>query len=144
MSAPPDAPVLLFDGDCAFCNGCVRWLLRHERRPRYRFAPLQSAAAAPLLATHGIAGGDLSSMVVLDGGKVYLKSAAALHLLRETRWPWPLLRVFAVLPRPPRDAVYDYVGRHRYRWWGRAASCVLADAACQSRLLNPQTNAVHP
>lgn len=130
-------PVLLFDGECAFCNGCVRWLLKHERSPRYSFAPLQSAAALPLLAAHDVAQGDLSSMVVIDGGQLYRKSDAALHLLRETHWPWRSLRVLAVIPRVLRDAVYDFIGAHRYRWWGRAEHCVMADPAWQSRLLAP-------
>lgn len=131
------APVLLFDGECAFCNGCVLWLLKHERSPRYSFAPLQSAAALPLLAAHGKAQGDLSSMVVIDGGQLYRKSDAALHLLRETRLPWRMLRVFAVIPRVLRDAIYDFIGAHRYRWWGRAEHCVMADPLWQSRLLEP-------
>lgn len=131
---PGTVPVLLFDGECAFCNGCVRWLLAHERRPRYYFAPLQSSAAAPLLKLHGIVNGDLGSIVVIDEGKCYLKSAAALHLLRETRWPWRMLRVFALLPRVLRDAVYDFIGARRYRWWGRAESCIVADPSWQARL----------
>lgn len=135
MTAGPGVPVLLFDGECAFCNGCVLWLLRHERRARYRFAPLQSAAAAPLLAAHGIAPGDLGSLAVIDGGRLYRKSAAVLHLLRETRWPWRLLGIFALVPRALRDVAYDYVGAHRYRWWGRAESCLVADPAWHSRLL---------
>lgn len=135
MTFRVNVPVLLFDGDCAFCNGCVRWLLRHERRSRYYFAPLQSAAAAPLLAEHGIAAGDLSSLAVVDGGRVYRKSAAVLHLLHEAHWPWRLLRVFALVPRALRDAAYDYVGARRYRWWGRASTCVVADPAWRSRLL---------
>lgn len=127
--------ILLFDGECAFCNGCVRWLLRHERSVRYRFASLQSSEAVTLLTVHGIMSGDLASLVVIDGGKLYRKSEAVLHLLRDVRWPWPALRIFALLPRPMRDAVYDYIGAHRYRWWGKAESCVIADPALRSRLV---------
>jgi predicted DCC family thiol-disulfide oxidoreductase YuxK len=128
-------PVLLFDGHCAFCNGCVRWFLRHERRPRYHFAPIQSDVAAPMLARFGVAPGDLTSFLLIDNGRLYRKSAAALHLLRDTRWPWRALRVFALVPRVLRDAAYDYIGARRYRWWGRAESCIVADPAWQSRIL---------
>lgn len=131
--------VLLFDGDCAFCNGCVRWLLRHERRPRYRFAALQSAAAQPLLARFSVPPGDLGSVLVIDHDGLHRKSGAILRLLPELRWPWPLLRVFALVPRILRDAAYDYVGARRYRWWGRAKSCVIADPAWHGRVLNPSS-----
>lgn len=135
-----DAPVLLFDGECAFCNGCVRWLLQHERRPRYYFAPLQSDVAAPLLEKHGIPEGELSSLVVIDGSRMYLKSAAVLHLLRETRWPWRMLRILVLVPRVLRDAVYDFIGARRYHWWGRAESCVVADPAWHTRVLGSGTD----
>lgn len=131
----PDAPVLLFDGECGFCNGCVRWLLQHERRPRYRFAPLQSAVARQLLAGHAVAPDDLSSLLVLDSGRLYRKSAAVLHLARELRVPWPALRILLWLPRSLRDAVYDYIGARRYRWWGRSAYCAAASPAWHARFL---------
>lgn len=130
-----ELPVLLFDGECAFCNACVRWLLEHERRPRYYFAPLQSSVAAALLEEHGITLSDLSSLLVIDEGKLYRKSAAALHLLRGAHWHWRIFRVFLLVPRTLRDAVYDFVGARRYRWWGRAKSCIVADPAWRSRLL---------
>lgn len=131
----PEEPVLLFDGDCAFCNGCVRWLLGHERRARYRFAPLQSAAARRLLEGHAVAPGDLGSLLVLDGGRLYRKSAAVLHLARELRAPWPALRILALLPRALRDAAYDYIGARRYRWWGRSVYCAAATPARRARFL---------
>lgn len=127
-------PVLLFDGDCAFCNNYVRWLLKYERRTRFYFASLQSTVAAPLLIAYGIAPGDLSSLVVIDRGMFYRKSSAILHLLQEMRWPWRLLGVFALIPRGARDVVYDYIGARRYRWWGRAESCVIADAGLGVRI----------
>lgn len=139
MSDAPDAAVLLFDGDCAFCNGCVRWLLRHERRPRYHFAALQSEAAQPLLARFEVPSGDLGSVLVIDRGRLYRKTAAVLHLLSELRWPWPLLRVFGLVPRGLRDALYDGVGARRYRWWGRATFCVIADPAWHDRVLTPSS-----
>lgn len=137
-----DVPVLLFDGECAFCNGCVRWLLQHERRPRYYFASLQSEVAVPLLEEYGIDQGDLSSQVVIDGGRLYRKSTAILHLLHEVRWPWRMLRILVLVPRILRDAVYDFIGARRYGWWGRAKSCIVADPALHSRLLVSRTTSL--
>lgn len=134
-----DLAVVLFDGDCAFCNGTVRWLLRHERAPRYQLAALQSESARPLLARYGIGADDLSSVLVIDHGRLYRKTAAALHLLRELRWPWPWLRVLGLIPPALSDRVYDYIGARRYRWWGRAETCVLANDQLRARLLSPSS-----
>ncbi len=133
-TANSTVPILLFDGDCAFCNGCVRWLLQHERRARFHFAALQSITATTLLTEHGITPGDLSSLVVIDGGVLYRKSNAVLHLLRETRWPWRMLRILTLVPRWLRDVVYDFIGRHRYQWWGRAETCLIADENIRARI----------
>ncbi len=131
-------PVVLFDGDCAFCNGSVRWLLQHERRQRFYFAALQSDPAVKLLALHGFGAVDLSSIVVLDDGVLYRKSNAVLHLLGETNWPWRVLRIFGTIPRPLRDAAYDFIGRHRYRWWGSAEICIIGSENLKSRIFTSQ------
>lgn len=131
-----DSAVLLFDGDCAFCNGYVRWLLRHERDSRYQLSALQSLAARSLLSPFGVDANDLSSVLVIDGGRLYRKTDAILHLLGELHWPWPLLRILSLVPRILRDSVYDYVGARRYHWWGRADICVLADLNLRARVLS--------
>jgi len=130
--------VVLFDGECALCNASVRWLLRHERRTRYRFAPLQSGLARSILAGHDVAPDDLTSVLVLDSGKLYRKSAAVLHLARELRLPWTGLLMFRLVPPALRDALYDYVGARRYHWWGRSNYCAAARPEWQSRFLSSE------
>ncbi|MEM8497196.1 MAG: DCC1-like thiol-disulfide oxidoreductase family protein [Pseudomonadota bacterium] len=141
MSNRPDVAIVLFDGDCALCNGCVRWLLKHERRSRYQFAPLQSTAARPWLRAYGLSAADFGSVLAIDGQRLYCKTEAVFHLLREARWYWRLLRVALLIPRPLRDSIYDFVGSHRYRWWGSATYCVIAEPLWRDRLL-PETE--HP
>ncbi len=124
LGGAPGETIVLFDGVCNLCRGAVRFLLRHDRRRRLRFAALQSAAGRALLDRHGLAGETAESIVVVEAGRAWVRSAAALHLARRLPWPWPLLGAFAVLPRPLRDALYAFVARRRYRWFGRAASCL--------------------
>ena len=38
-------------------------------------------------------------------------------------FPWPLARVFMIVPRQARDAVYDYVAANRYKWFGLTEKC---------------------
>ena len=81
---------------------------------------------------------DQTTVVVIDAGHEYTKSDAALHLLRYLRRPWPLLRVLRFVPRPARDAVYDVIARHRYRWFGRAEyACALSDAPFVTKVSPP-------
>lgn len=138
-SAPAAAAtvtIVLFDGVCNLCNGAVQFLLRRDRRRRFRFAALQSAAGRALLAEYGLPTETLETLVVLTGGRARLRSDAALHLARRLPWPWPLLAAFTILPRPLRDALYAFVARHRYRWFGRTESCMLPSAETADRFLD--------
>lgn len=130
-----DETIVLFDGVCNLCNGSVRFLLRRDRRRRFRFAALQSAAGRGLLEQHGLPTGTLDTIVVLEGGRARVQSDAALHLARRLPWPWPVLAVFTPLPRPLRDALYAFVARHRYRWFGRTESCMLPTPEVADRFL---------
>ena len=127
--------IVLFDGVCNLCNGSVQFLLRRDRRRRFRFAALQSAAGQALLEEYGLPTQILPTIVVLEGGRARVRSDAALHLARRLPWPWPALAVFRILPRPLRDALYDFVARHRYRWFGRTESCMLPTPDVADRFL---------
>src|SRR5262245_46755544 len=96
--------VYLYDGVCALCNRAVAFLLRHDRRERFRFAALQSRTARELLTRHGERADDLDTFwVVRDAGgpreSVLSRSAAALFALRELGFPWRALSLLAVVPR---------------------------------------------
>ena len=127
--------IVLFDGVCNLCNGSVQFLLRRDRQRRFRFAALQSAAGRALLEQYGLSTQTLETIVVLEGGQARVRSDAALHLARRLPWPWPVLVAFTILPRPLRDALYDFVARHRYRWFGRTESCMLPTPDVADRFL---------
>lgn len=129
------ATVVLFDGVCNLCTGSVRFLLRRDRQGRFRFAALQSAAGQALLDQLGMAGDTLETIVVIEAGRAWARSDAALLLARRLPWPWPLLAVFVVLPRPLRDALYAFVARRRYRWFGRTESCMVPTPEIAERFL---------
>ncbi|HHB90289.1 MAG TPA: thiol-disulfide oxidoreductase DCC family protein [Anaerolineae bacterium] len=118
-------PLLLFDGECNLCSGTVRWVLRHERGPALRFAALQSKTGAAILDDFDLPRDVMDTLVLVEGGRAYVKSEAVLRLARYLRWPWSWLRVGRLLPRAWRDALYDYVARHRYAWFGKSPVCLI-------------------
>ena len=122
---------MLFDGVCNLCNGFVQFILRRDRSGRFQFASLQSGTARQLL------NGDVpvETVVLIEEGKTFVKSAAALRILRRLRFPWPLLYVFIVVPRGLRDIVYDWVARHRYGWFGKRDACMLPSPHWRGRFL---------
>lgn len=128
-------PVVLFDGVCNLCNGSVQFILKRDPQARFRFASLQSEAGRSLLVEHGLDPDALSSVVVVEDGRVWQESSAALRIARHLPGAWKLLRVFTVIPRPLRDAVYRLIARNRYRWFGKSETCWLPTPELKGRFL---------
>jgi predicted DCC family thiol-disulfide oxidoreductase YuxK len=137
--------LVIFDGYCGLCNRAVRWLLRHDRRDRLRFAAAESAEVAVLMARHGIGAPDPESgpatiLVVRDAGgpaeQVLARSEAVRAVLRELPQPWPsIATALGWLPRPVRDQGYRLIARWRYRIWRRLESCPLPSAEERTQFL---------
>jgi predicted DCC family thiol-disulfide oxidoreductase YuxK len=134
-------PVVLFDGVCNLCNSSVLFIIKRDRRGRFRFAALQSDAGASLLASSapaGPAGPALplpDSIVLVEDGCVLTQSTAALRIARRLRFPWPLLYALAIVPRPIRDLIYAWIARNRYRWFGRRDRCMVPTPELRARFL---------
>lgn len=136
-------PLVLYDGYCAFCNGWVNFILRHERAAVYHFMPLQSTQAATLLQPFERDPTELTSVYVLEDGQLLERSDAALQVARRLRWPWRSLTILRWIPRTLRNAVYDLVGRWRYRLFGRSDYCAALTPAQRHRFLHaspPETD----
>ncbi|MGD0902096.1 MAG: DCC1-like thiol-disulfide oxidoreductase family protein [Terracidiphilus sp.] len=136
--------LVVFDGNCGFCNGWVRWLLRRDRRDRLRFAPSSSPAVAPLLARHaellepgGVPGTVLVFRNPLEPKEQPLtRFAATLALLAELPPPWPAVAAaMGWIPGFLSDPLYRLVARWRYRIRGRLESCPIPTPEEQARFL---------
>ena len=131
-TAEQDHPVILFDGVCNLCTGSVQFVIARDSRKQFRFASLQSPIAEKLLGRRD----DLESMVLVQDGQIYRKSTAALLIAKRLDGLWPLLAVFLVVPRFLRDAVYDWIGRRRYRMFGKRDACWVPNAELAERFLD--------
>ncbi|HEB52732.1 MAG TPA: DUF393 domain-containing protein [bacterium] len=129
------SPLVLFDGDCNLCSGAVQFVIRRDPRARFRFASLQSEVGRGVLARAGAAGLP-DSIVLVCGDRVLVRSSAALAIARGLRFPWPLLTVFWLVPRPLRDLIYDWIARNRHRWFGRPAQCWVPTPELRDRFVD--------
>jgi predicted DCC family thiol-disulfide oxidoreductase YuxK len=128
--------IILFDGVCNFCNGAINFVLKQDKKRVFRFAPLQSQAGQKLLQQYGLTTKDFDSFVLIDDGKVYKKSAASLRVMNKLPWYWKEAQVLRIIPIAFRDAIYDFVARNRYKWFGKKEQCMVPTAEIRSRFLN--------
>ena len=126
--------IVLFDGVCNLCDASVRFIIARDRHDRIRFAALQSATGRSIAAEFGISG-NLSTFFLIEDGRAYERSDAWLRILRNLGGPWSALNVFIIVPRPIRDWFYGFVGRNRYRWFGKTDYCPTPDPGLQHKFL---------
>jgi predicted DCC family thiol-disulfide oxidoreductase YuxK len=126
---------ILFDGVCNLCNGFVRFVIARDPAERFVFASLQSDAAARMLAGSPVAGRRGESLVLVERGRIFTRSTAALRIVRALGFPWALAFGFILVPAPLRDWVYDFVARHRYRWFGKRDVCMVPTPELKRRFL---------
>jgi predicted DCC family thiol-disulfide oxidoreductase YuxK len=138
-----DERLVVFDGLCHLCTGWARFLQRHPSRPPFRLIPMQSDAGRGLMATHGFDPEDPLTFLVLDAGRCLTQSDATIHLLASAGGAWRLARVFRLIPRRLRDALYGLIARNRYRWFGRRRSCFVPQPAPPAGSAAVVTDAIH-
>jgi predicted DCC family thiol-disulfide oxidoreductase YuxK len=124
VAVSAEHPVLLFDGVCNLCNWSVQFLVEHDPEGSFRFAPLQSAVARDLLESCEYGGEPMDSVVLVENGECYAKSAAVIRATEHLGTPYSLLRPAGVLPERLRNVAYDLVAEHRYRLFGRRDRCM--------------------
>jgi predicted DCC family thiol-disulfide oxidoreductase YuxK len=126
---------VFFDGVCNLCNGAIRFIAANDPERRFAFASLQSARARELLGERADDVRESDSIVLLSGGRRYERSDAALLIALGLRAPWPLAFGAILIPRGARDAVYRWIARNRYRWFGRTDACALPPPGLRERFL---------
>jgi predicted DCC family thiol-disulfide oxidoreductase YuxK len=132
-----DCAIMLFDGVCNLCNASVNFIIDHDPRNYFRFAALQSDVAAPYLARCDLPRDFLAGVVLVEGGRCFTRSTAALRIVRRLGGLWPLLYVLVAVPRPLRDAAYGWLIARRYRWFGKRDSCRVPTPELRGRFLEP-------
>ena len=115
-------PVVLYDGECGLCHRSVKFLLKRDRHQLW-YAPLQGETAAALRARHPEIPQTLESVVLVDDGRVHVRSKAFLYTAKYLTRPWRWGYHLRWLPAAFLDVFYRFIARIRYRVWGKFDSC---------------------
>ncbi|TLD71956.1 thiol-disulfide oxidoreductase DCC family protein [Phragmitibacter flavus] len=135
MPAPAKEPIILFDGVCHLCAGAVQFILKRDPKAIFRFAPLQSPLGIELRQQHHLDSTTVDTLVLIENGNAYTRSSAALHIAKQLNAAWPLCYAAIIIPRPLRDAAYNFIARNRYRWFGKSEACMMPQPGWKERFL---------
>lgn len=138
MADPAEPELLFYDGGCGLCHRAVRFVLRADPEGRaFRFAPLGGDTFQALVSAGERERLPDSLVVRTAGGALLTRSAGALHALRRLGGGWRALAVLlGFVPRPIRDAVYDFIARVRFRLFTKPKDvCPFVPPPLRSRFL---------
>lgn len=98
-------------------------MIKHDPKRHFRFASLQGNFGQSVLEKFGLPVGELGSFILLEDEKIYTRSSGALRVTRHLSGLWPVLTVFTIIPPFIRNAVYNWVAKNRYQWFGKKETC---------------------
>lgn len=105
--------IVIFDGDCAFCNRSVLFILKNARRNDIYVCSSQSDTGQKLILDNNIEASPSETLIYLEYNRVYIKSNAALNISKSLKSLYPMLIVFKLVPRFIRDGIYDFISKRR-------------------------------
>lgn len=112
--------IVFYDGDCVLCSKTVIFLLKKDKKKRLFFAPLGGKTFQAVSIQQPI---NEASVVFFKEGELFTKSTAVLKIASHLPFPWPLFGLLLLIPAFVRDYFYRLIGKNRYNWFGKTASC---------------------
>jgi predicted DCC family thiol-disulfide oxidoreductase YuxK len=120
-----DSSIILFDGMCNFCNSSINFIIKHDKKNHFRFAPLQSEAGKQLLNQLNLIDSNSDTIILIENNKLYKRSDAVLRIAKHLDRAYFLLFGFLIIPRFLRDGVHKYISLNRYKWFGKNDICII-------------------
>jgi predicted DCC family thiol-disulfide oxidoreductase YuxK len=127
--------IVLFDGVCNLCSGSVQFILKRDKKNQFLFGSLQGKFGQEILKKYSLPADNFNSFMLLEGDQLYTRSSGALRMLKHLGGAWGLLYAFIIIPPFIRDAVYHFIAKNRYRWFGKKEECWLPGGEWKDRFL---------
>lgn len=116
--------IIIVDGACNLCNAALDFIMKRDRRGRFRTDTLQSPTSRELIRKHALPA-STDSVLLIYRNKVFIKSDAVIEIVNNLPYPWRILRYARFIPKQARDFIYDFVAKHRYLVFGKNRNCNL-------------------
>lgn len=123
MSEKIKTGILLFDGDCAFCDSSTLFIMDRNSKDDIEYLSLQSDEGQVYLKQYNLPLKDFDSVVFIENNKAYTKSNAALRVILRLDGFWKYLYAFVIIPKPIRDLSYNIFAKNRYKIFGKTDQC---------------------
>jgi predicted DCC family thiol-disulfide oxidoreductase YuxK len=128
--------IVLFDGVCNLCNSSVQFIIKHDKKKQFLFASLQGEFGQEVLKKNNFSTESLNTLILIEGDKIFTRSTGVLRMMKHLGGGWSLLYGFIIFPKFIRDAVYNWVSKNRYKWFGKKDECMIPTKELKERFLD--------
>ncbi len=136
MILPKNKKIILFDGVCNLCNSFVQFVIKYDKKDIFRFVALQSEIGQEIIKNIGLKNKNIDSVVFYESKVTYyIKSNAALEILKNLGGFFWFAYFLKIFPRIIRDFFYDFIAKNRYKWLGKKESCMIPTLELKSKFL---------
>ena len=102
---------LLYDNECSFCYTIVNKVSSLINNRKIDYIPIKSIQGEKLIKKYHLE--NVKSVIYIDNNKVFIKSSAILHISKQMDFPYKLLYVLNILPKPILNIGYDFIAKNR-------------------------------
>ena len=127
--------LILFDGVCNLCNGFVQFVIRHDKKKKFKFSSLQSSFSQVLIAENYPELKEMKTIAYITNGEMMVRSTAALYILKDLGGIFSLTFGAMIIPAFIRDFFYNWLSARRYKFFGKSAVCMVPTAELRERFL---------
>lgn len=136
LDIPRNKKIILFDGVCNLCDSTVNKVIKADHQDQFRFVALDSEKGKEILDYIGIDRTKIDSIVLYEPGVAYfIKSKAAFEIASALGGKYSLIGIFSFLPTGITDALYEYIAKNRYKWYGKKESCMIPSEDIKQKFL---------
>jgi len=119
-------PTLFYDGVCQLCHFSVQWIIKHDKKGIFRYENLQSEAGQDLIKKIPTSLLLSESVILVLNGQIYLYSDASLMVFKQLGGIYGFLgKIGLMVPLSIRNAIYRFIAKNRYQWFGKREICEL-------------------
>ncbi|TWP29135.1 thiol-disulfide oxidoreductase DCC family protein [Apibacter muscae] len=128
--------IVFFDGICNLCNSWVKFIIKYDKKNRFKFASLQSEMGQNFLKERNLSSHSFDSIILYQPNSAYfLKSDAVLQIFKLLGFPFSILSIFYIFPSFIRDKLYSLIAKNRYKFFGKSESCMMPNPEWKDKFL---------
>lgn len=106
--------IVLYDGNCDFCNSSILFFLDKKPSKNIRFISQQSPYGVKIKTIFNIEKVNIDTIILVKNNVIHKKSEAFLKIFQYLKFPWNILSFLQYIPLFVSDKIYDIIAKNRY------------------------------